>query len=278
MPNPTPLQWIRQAARRLQLPDAQREARALLLAVLGRNIGWLYRQGDGPLLAAELERLQSALQRRADGEPLAYITGEKPFWDMRLAVSPHVLCPRPETELLVEACLEKLRDTKHPRVVDLGTGSGAIALALARSRPDARVLGTDTSRNALCLARENGRRWAPTVQWVQTGWLTGLRGPFQLIAANPPYIRADDPWLNSDGTRHEPRQALVAQQDGLADLATIIRQAPDRLAHDGWLILEHGHDQANAVRQALLATGLDAVECRRDLAGLPRVSLARRRG
>ncbi len=276
VPHPSAKQWLRRAAPRLPLDQPEQEARALLLAVLGRSLSWYYTHGDQPLTPAELTRLERALERRRDGQPLAYIIGYKAFWDMELTVSPAVLCPRPETELLVEASLECLAGTDQPTIADLGTGSGAIALALARERPDARVLGTDLSSAALEVAVANGRQWAPQVRWLQTRWLEGLCGPFHLIVTNPPYIDAHDPWLGSDGTRHEPKGALVAGEGGLADLLAIIRQAPSRLLPAGWLVLEHGHEQGEPLRARLKKAGFQQVETRRDLAGLPRVTLGRR--
>ncbi len=269
-------QWLQTAAGRLALPDARREARALLLGVLQKPMSWLYSHGDSPLKEEEIQRLEHALRRRAQGEPLAYILGNKPFWDMELHVSPAVLCPRPETEMLVEACLEKTSALRTPTIVDLGTGSGAIALALARARPDACLLATDLSPEALAVAQRNARQWAPRVQLVQSRWLEAVTGPFDAIVSNPPYIEAGNPWLESDGTCQEPRGALVAEQHGLADLLAIIKQAPARLNPGGWLMLEHGHAQSEAVQTAMKKAGFRDMETRLDPAGLPRITLGRK--
>ncbi len=268
-------QWLQHAARKLPVNDTRREARALLLGVLQRPMTWLYSHGDSLLNEAEIQRLDQALHRRVQGEPLAYILGRKPFWDMELQVSPAVLCPRPETEMLVEACLEKVAELASPTIADLGTGSGAIALALARACPAARLIATDISPEALSVAKRNARQWAPGVQLLQTSWLQGLTGPFDAIVSNPPYIEPGNPWLDSDGTRHEPKAALVAGAHGLADLFSIIGQAPARLKPDGWLLLEHGHDQSAAVQAAMKKAGFHAVETRLDTAGLARVTLGR---
>ncbi len=276
VPHPSAEQWLQQAARALPQEAAQQEARALLLGVLGRPLTWLYLHGSAPLPARALPALEQALQQRRQGVPLAYILGKKAFWDMELMVNAAVLCPRPETELLVEACLEKIAPLPSPTIADLGTGSGAIALALARERTDAQLLATDTSPEALSVAKHNACQWAAGVELVQTRWLEGLNGPFDAIVSNPPYIEPGNPWLDSDGTRHEPRAALVAGAHGLADLFSIIEQAPARLKPGGWLLLEHGHDQSAAVQAAMKKAGFQSLETRPDLAGLDRISLGRK--
>ena len=215
-----------------------------------------------------VQAFQSCCERRAAGEPLAYIVGSKEFFGLELHVDARVLVPRPDTETVVEWSLEVIADSTKPRVVDLGTGSGAIALAIAHRRHDAQVEGVDASPDALAVASENARRLSLPVRFMQGHWLAGCRGPYDLIVSNPPYVAEGDEHLPA--LRHEPMQALVAGADGLDDIRSIVVQAPRCLAPNGWLLLEHGWDQAAAVRELLLAAGFAAVISRRDLAGIER--------
>lgn len=247
------------------------DAQLLLLQVLGRpaaDRGWLLAH-DGDVLDTGQQRQFTLLcGRRAAGEPLAYIAGRKEFFGLELLVDPRVLVPRPDTETLVEWALEVLAATPSPRVADLGTGSGAIALAIKSRRPDAQVLATDRSREALEVASANAQALGLLVEFRQAEWLGGIEERFDLIVSNPPYVAAGDPHLGA--LSHEPASALVAGRDGLDDLRTIAGQAPARLRPFGWLLVEHGYDQAAAVRELLTNAGFPQVASRRDLGGIER--------
>lgn len=255
---------------------ARLDAQLLLLHLLGRpgsDRGWLIAHDGDALPVAQQERFLALCARRAAGEPLAYLSGEKEFFGLPLQVDARVLVPRPDTETLVEWALELLRGRPSPRVIDLGTGSGAIALAIRSARPDAHVEAVDRSAEALAVAADNAHRLALPVQFRQADWLAGA-GRYDLIVSNPPYIAEADPHLPA--LRHEPRQALAAGPDGLDDLRAIAAAAPAHLAHGGWLLLEHGWDQAEAVRQLLADAGLGNLSSRKDLAGIARCSGGRR--
>ncbi len=268
---------VDQALRQARVLGLDRlDAQLLVLHVLQRpahDRAWLLAH-DTDLLAPDvLTTLQQAVLRRAAGEPLAYITGTKEFFGLALQVDARVLVPRPDTETLVEWALELLPpmdDGTETRVVDLGTGSGAIALALKHSRPDLQVIALDQSTDALTVAQTNAQRLHLELQCVQGSWLDGLTGPFHLLVSNPPYIAAADQHLQA--LHHEPLAALASGADGLDAIRTIIAQAPDRLRPGGWLLLEHGYDQAPAVRALLAAAGLQHVQSRQDLAGIERCS------
>ena len=252
------------------------DAQLLLLHVLGRGPGeraWLLAHDADPLAPPARDAYLALARRRADGEPAAYLTGEKEFFGLSLAVDARVLVPRPDTETLVEWAIELLRDRPAPRVIDLGTGSGAIALALQAQRPDAQVEAVDRSAEALEVARANGARLQLPVRFRRAHWLEGA-GRYDLIASNPPYVAADDPHLPA--LRHEPVSALAAGPDGLDDLRVIVAAAPAHLVPGGWLVLEHGWDQAEAVRRLLTDAGFVQVGSRPDLAGIPRCSGGRR--
>ena len=224
--------------------------------------------------AADLTRYLALIERRARGEPLAYITGVREFWTLELRVTRDVLVPRPETELLVERALN-LCGAPAAQVLDLGTGSGAIALSLAAERPAWHILAIDASPAALDVARDNARRLElATVSFASGNWFAGLSGRrFDLVVSNPPYVDARDPALLA--LDHEPRQALTPGTDALADLRTIIRAAPDHLDDGGWLALEHGATQAGDVARELVARGFRSVRSHRDLAGHERVTEGR---
>lgn len=218
-------------------------------------------------------RYRALIARRAAGEPLAYLTGRREFWSLPLRVSRVVLVPRPETELLIERALA-LRAASAGRVVDLGTGSGAIALALAHERPHWRVTATDISSEALALARANAAQLRLTgIDFRQGSWFAPLAGArFDLIVSNPPYIGADDPALADPALAHEPRLALTPGADALRCLREIARDAPQHLEAGGWLLLEHGADQGAAVRHELVLAGCRYVRSHRDLAGYERIT------
>ena len=248
-------------ARRLGLE--RQDALAWLAHVSGHDRTWLFAHGDeaAPANAA------AGLQRLAAGEPLAHLTGWQPFHDLVLAVTPDVLIPRPDTEALVDWALELA--PRGARVADLGTGSGAIALALKTARPDLSVTATDLSPTALAVARSNGERLALDVDWRLGSWLAPLAGDaFDLIVSNPPYIAADDPHLAA--LTHEPLGALTPGGDGLADLTQLAATSPTHLHPGGWLLLEHGWDQAEAVQRLLAQAGFANVRSQTDRAGRPR--------
>ena len=210
------------------------------------------------------------LTQRAAGVPVAYLLGEQGFHGLTLQVQPGVLVPRPDTETLVEWALDVLKGRAAPRAIDLGTGSGAIALALLHARPDAVVEAIDQSADALAVAALNAKALGLDVALRQACWLEGAAGRYDLIASNPPYVRQDDPHLAA--LVHEPLSALAAGADGLDDIRAIVAQAPARLKTGGWLLLEHGWDQASAVRALLETAGFTQVQSRRDLAGIERCS------
>ncbi|TFZ04010.1 peptide chain release factor N(5)-glutamine methyltransferase [Ramlibacter humi] len=265
---------IDEALREAAVAGVQRlDAQLLMLHVLGRGSGeraWLLANDDAPLDGTVLESFRSLCSRRIAGEPVAYLVEEREFFGLPLRVDARVLVPRPETELLVEWSLEVLQDRAAPQVVDLGTGSGAIALAIAHARRDAPVTATDASEGALQVAAANAQRLGLAVAFRAARWLDGLPGGFDLVVSNPPYIATGDPHLPA--LSHEPSSALVAGADGLDDLREIVRTAPGHLRAGGWLLLEHGWDQAAAVRGLLQAAGFRDVGSRRDLAGIERCS------
>ncbi len=252
---------------------ARRDAELLL--------AWCWRKTRAQLLAAMGERVPAevaarfadACRRRSTGVPVAYLLGRREFWSLEFTVSPAVLVPRPETELLVERVLE-LVTAPEASVADLGTGSGAIAVALAHERPRWHVTGTDNSAAALEVARDNGSRLADArVQWLLGDWYAALANRrFDALASNPPYVADDDPALGADGLRHEPRDALTPGGDGMGALSTLINGAPDHLNPGGWLALEHGNTQAESLRSLLVARGFTHVTSHRDLAGHERVT------
>lgn len=251
----------------LQTLDAQ----LLLLGALGRphERAWLRAHDTDPLpLAAELT-FATLCQRRLAGEPVAYLLGRKEFFGLDLVVDARVLVPRPDTEALVEWALE-LHGPAPLKVVDLGTGSGAIALALQQARPAWQVWAVDASAQALAVAQLNAKRLELPIRLKQGNWLEGVAGHFDLIVSNPPYIAEGDAHLPA--LTHEPQSALVAGTDGLDDLRRITEQAAQRLTPGGWLLLEHGHDQAVAVQTLLSQAGLVSVQSRADLAGTDRCS------
>lgn len=266
------------AAARGMLPAS--EARLLLAHVMGKPAAWLLAHDEQTLPAETLAAFQALLQRRVAGEPVAYLLGRREFYGRDFSVSPAVLIPRPETELLVEFALRKVGAGNTATILDLGAGSGCIAITLALECPGAQVTAIDASPAALAVAQENARRLAPqaTVRFLASDWFSALAGErFDLIVSNPPYIAAADPHLAQGDLRHEPRTALASGADGLDAIANIIALAPEHLTPGGRLWLEHGYDQAAAVRALLAAAGLTAIEQHRDLAGIVRISGGRRK-
>ena len=251
------------------------DAQLLLGNAMGRPRSWLLAHGEQTLEPAQADCFAALCARRADGEPVAYLLGEKEFHGLTLRVNHSVLVPRPETETLVDWALELLAaGPPRPAVADLGTGSGAIALALARGCRAAQVCGIDVSLAALAVARANAERLALAIEWLHGDWWSALQGRrFDMVVANPPYIAAHDPHLPA--LRHEPRLALTPGGDGLAALRILIAGAPAHLRSGGWLLLEHGYDQAEAVCNLLRRHGFATPLTRTDLAGRPRCSAAR---
>ncbi|WP_293604747.1 peptide chain release factor N(5)-glutamine methyltransferase [Polaromonas sp. UBA4122] len=256
------------------------DAQLLLLHALGKPLearAWLLAHDTDELTEEVAQRFRALSLRRATGEPLAYIVGSKEFFGLALQVDARVLVPRPDTETLVQWALDLLQTPGMPpvpQILDLGTGSGAIALAIAHSlqaagRP-ARVVAVDASADALSVARENAQRLGLDVQFIESRWLDKVSGHFHLIASNPPYIASADPHLAA--LAHEPLEALAAGADGLDDIRQIAQQAPGHLLPGGWLLLEHGYDQADRVRKLLAQHGFLQLQSRRDLAGIERCS------
>jgi release factor glutamine methyltransferase len=281
---------LRQAqARGLARVDAQ----ILLLHSLQRPLhdrAWLLAHDSDALSPVQEAAWQNALMRRLQGEPVAYITGRKDFFGLTLAVDARVLDPRPDTETLVEWALDCLPEclsepkpapssptNGSPRILDLGTGSGAVALALQHTRPDAKVWAVDASEDALAVARANASRLNLPVQFIASNWLSAVdvqqTGLFDLIVSNPPYVAEGDPHLAA--LTHEPLQALTSGPDGLDDIRQIIAQAPTCLAPGAWLLMEHGWDQAAKVQALLRSAGFEQVQSREDLAGIGRCTGAR---
>ncbi|MET3391940.1 MULTISPECIES: peptide chain release factor N(5)-glutamine methyltransferase [unclassified Variovorax] len=271
--DPKPATVAQALAASIALGVDRLDAQLLLLHALGRaphDRAWLLAHDTDAMPDAAWSALAAHLSRRRAGEPVAYLLGEKEFHGLALQVDARVLVPRPDTETLVEWALQCLEGQAAPRVLDLGTGSGAIALALQHARPDAQVDAVDASADALAVARANAGRLGLPVRFAQADWLDGAGTGYTVIASNPPYIAAGDPHLPA--LRHEPSCALVSGADGLDDIRRIVQDAPGHLAEGGWLLLEHGHDQAAAVRGLLAARGFAEVQSRDDLAGIQRCS------
>lgn len=254
------------------------EAEFLMLVALGKPItdrAWLRTNPDHPLPAPTATLFQALAKRRLQNEPIAYITGQKEFYGVPLRIDARVLDPRSDTETLVDWALEVLVDSASPRVVDLGTGSGAIALAIKHRRSDALVVAIDASTDALALAKSNAEQLGLNVVFMSGNWLEPLttahspqHADFQLIVSNPPYIAEGDPHLSA--LRHEPISALTSGPDGLMDIRHIIQTAPCHLCSGGWLLMEHGYDQEEAVRDLMQRQGFENVQSRKDLAGIAR--------
>jgi len=271
---------IAQALRQAQQAGLDRvDAHLLLGHLLQRERSWLIAHDDALLSEAQQQHWDALVRRRLDGEPVAYLLGEREFHGLTLQVSPAVLVPRPDTEVLVDWALECLAgmDVTSPRVIDLGTGSGAIALALRHRWPAAEVTALDASAEALAVARTNAERLALPVRFLASDWWQAVAGEtFDLAVSNPPYIAGDDPHLPA--LRHEPRQALTPEGDGLDALRALVRDAGPHLRPGAWLLFEHGWDQAEAVRKLLTSAGFGDVQTRRDLAGVERCTGGRMPG
>lgn len=266
---PEPLLVREALAQAAQAGVARLDAQWLLGHLLQRPRSWLLAHDDSTLPAPAAQAWPALLQRRAGGEPLAYVIGEREFCGLKLSVSPAVLVPRPETEGLVQWALECWPGVPRPSVVDLGTGSGALALALKHAKSPAQMTATDASAAALDVARNNGRRLGLDVAWCEGDWWQAVGSAcFDLAVSNPPYIAQGDAHLAA--LKHEPVRALTAGHDGLEALRRVIAGAPAHLLPGAWLLLEHGHDQAEAVRALFARHGFEPAQTRVDLAALPR--------
>jgi len=253
--------------------SGRRDAEILLCHCMGRPRGWLYTWPEKEVDASQASQFDSLLASRRQGHPVAHLTGRREFWTLNLRVNRHTLIPRPETETLVEWALA-LALPEDATVLDLGTGSGAISLALASEKPRWRVAAVDSSEEALVVARENGTEYKlANVQFSQSDWYDAVVGQsFHLLVSNPPYIEEGDAHLSAGDLRFEPLGALKAGNQGMADLANLVRGAPDHLRLGGWLLLEHGYQQGEQVRALLAEQGSCDIETRKDIAGLERVS------
>jgi release factor glutamine methyltransferase len=255
-------------ARKLLPPN---EARLLLMHVTGATATTLAAHPEQELRPAQTAQFMSLLKRRMAGEPIAYLTGSREFYGHDFVVSPMVLIPRPETEHLVECAVAKARGMASPRLLDLGTGSGCLAITLALEL-HAEVVAADISADALALARRNAERLGARVEFVESDWYASVNERFDLIVTNPPYVAEGDPHLTEGDLRFEPMRALACGADGLTAIRTIVAGAPAHLEPDGWLFFEHGYDQAQAAHDLLAAEGFADIEQHQDLAGIVRVS------
>lgn len=236
-------------------------------------------EGGTPVSDTQLEKIQSLLDKRKGGQPIAYITGGKGFWDLELFVNEHTLIPRPETELLVEFALAIFPANKAVNVIDLGTGTGAIAIAIARSRPDWIIIACDKSAEALKVAKRNIEHYQlSNIELIESDWFSSIDSDssFDLIVSNPPYVAADDPHLMQGDVRFEPVTALRSGPEGLDDIRTIAETARDYLTAHGWLIVEHGYDQGNAVKDIFTKQGYHTIQQSRDLNGHIRATYGQR--
>lgn len=258
-------------------PTARLDVELLLAAALGKPRSFLHTWPERIVSTEAAQAFAGYLQRRRTGEPVAYILGQQGFWSIDLEVATHTLIPRPETEMLVETALELLPGAIPHRLLDLGTGTGAIALSLAKDRPQWEVTAVDRVQEAVELAERNRRRLhLDNAQVLHSHWFSAVQGQrFDLILSNPPYIAASDPHLVEGDVRFEPSSALVSGTDGLDDLRLIVSQAPAHLESGGWLLLEHGYDQGPAVRDLLSGHGFEQIQTRRDLGDHERITFGR---
>ncbi|KMW74847.1 SAM-dependent methyltransferase [Photorhabdus luminescens subsp. luminescens] len=267
--------WLKQAATQLSASDSpKRDAEILLGFVTHRSRTYILAFGETQLASEQFNQLEALLARRVKGEPIAYITGEREFWSLSLNVSPATLIPRPDTECLVEKALERLSLTPC-RILDLGMGTGAIALAIASERPDCRITGVDINPDAVMLAQGNAEKLKiQNVDFLLSNWFSSLNNQqFGMIVSNPPYIDETDPHLSQGDVRFEPDSALIAAQQGIADLHTIIDLSRHFLSPGGWLLLEHGWKQGNVVRSLFSESGYRQVATFQDYGGNERITL-----
>lgn len=261
------------AALGLEKREARLEARVLAGFAWNVTPAWLIAHDSDTPTEAQIAQFTTLLARRLSGEPIAYLTGTREFYGREFRVTPDVLIPRPETELLIELALARIPPDLAIEVLELGTGSGCIAVTLALERPKARITAVDRMEAALAIARDNARRLDATVEFLYSHWFAALAGRrFDLIVGNPPYIASGDTHLQQGDLRHEPPSALASGAEGLDDLLHIVEEAPAHLGPEGCLLLEHGYNQAETLRKRLEAAGLKRVQSWHDLAGIARVS------
>lgn len=277
MTEPSIAEFLRLASQQLKVRSDSPvlDAQILLAHALGQTRTYLVTWPERQLNQENLQRAEQLIAHRIQGHPVAYLTGKREFWSLSLDVNPNVLIPRSDTETLVERALQLIDSIHNPTIIDLGTGSGAIALALASERSDARVIATDRSTEALQTARHNARKLQlPNVEFRSGSWFNAITDSHsvELIVSNPPYIAEQDPHLQQGDLRFEPHAALAAGVNGMADLLHLIEHAPQHLKPRGWLLLEHGHDQGSDTTDALKQRGFSAVNCRADSAGQDRIS------
>ena len=269
---------IAQALHQTRLDIAATDARMLLQSVFNVSHAHLIAHPNQALAPEQAQNFYSLVSRRVNGEPVAYLVGEREFYSLNFKVTPAVLIPRPETELLVDLALERISADRPCKVLDLGTGSGAVAITIAKHRPLASITAVDSSADAMVIARMNAKHLGATnVRMVAGEWFNGIAGEgFDLIVSNPPYVADGDPHLDQGDLRFEPRMALTAGGDGLGCIRSIVTSAAVHLVAGGWLLLEHGYDQAEACRRLLREAGFGDVFSRPDLAGVMRVSGGKR--
>lgn len=254
------------------------DAQLLLCKVLAKNRSYLFTWPERELSSEQYTEFRNLVNQRLQGTPVAYLLGYREFWGMELAVSAATLIPRPDTELIVQLALERLESYSAPKLLDLGTGSGAIALALATERPDAQITAVDKSPEAIVMAQRNQQNLQlDNIKLLVSDWFSALDQTehFDLIVSNPPYIAESDPHLEQGDLRFEPHSALSSGLDGMKDLTYLLQTAPRYLHKQGWLLLEHGYDQGRAVTALLKQTGYTEIACYQDLGGHDRVSLGR---
>lgn len=258
--------------------SARLDAEVLLACVLKRTRSWLYAWPDFIPALPEQHLYMEFIRQRQEGTPVGYLTGRKEFWDMELEVNDEVLIPRPETETLVETALEKLGDQPQARIADLGTGTGAIALALAGEKQGWRITATEISLKALALAQKNAKKFQiENVEFVEGDWIVPLgEEQYDAILSNPPYVDVDDPHLKQGDLRFEPSHTLISADNGLADIRKIVTGSPHNLKPGGWLMVEHAYNQGEAVRKIFTEAGLTEIETVRDLSGNERVTIGRK--
>jgi len=256
------------------------DAEVLLQHVITRPMAWLIAYGDTLADSAHIRTFYAAINERQKGKPIAYITGSRDFWTLTLKVNKNVLIPRPDTETLVEHALQRIPSNQQSYILDLGTGSGAIALSLAKERPQAKISAVDFELAALETAKSNAElNNLNNVSFVQSSWFEALpKTPkFDLIAANPPYVEADDPHLQQGDLRFEPSSALIAAKHGISDLETIINTSPEYLTAQGWLIVEHAYNQKTEVAELFHNVGFTEISCFHDINDLPRCTAGQRK-
>ncbi|MDH5434903.1 MAG: peptide chain release factor N(5)-glutamine methyltransferase [Gammaproteobacteria bacterium] len=269
------IELLKSAATDDSLTDAKTDVEYLLSFVLQQDFTWLKTWPEHCLLQEQQEKFEELLQRRQKGEPIAYLVGNKAFWNLILKTTPATLIPRAETESLVELALDFLKHKSRAKVLDLGTGTGAIALAIASERPDDEIFACDFQADAVALAQENAQsNNLQHVKIFQSDWFSSvLERDFDLIVANPPYVAPDDPHLQRDDLIFEPDSALVADDDGFSDINHIIANAQEYLRRGGGLMLEHGYRQAEAIRNTMIEKGYLTVSTHGDIAGLDRITM-----